>query len=434
MKKTIFALLAVLLVVGSASAQGVTFSGEVSTGFYMDQEQINEDKKKIIAEGGMTNTDGDSGASFGRIRLNFSFGYENIGFKFRFQIEPITEGPFLPRWNYAFAFGNFFNEQLTVSAGVLGESPWATGGPRLRTELEAREYFEHNILNGEPLVAIGGLWGIRFEYKPSFIPGLNIGFVLNQPDQQVSINKTEQTFGDVLGESVVGVAYEHEYFAVILGYRFDSKADRYTYGMDEGSRFLYRMEERALKTVIPGMQLLLNGVYYGIGNEQQEIKKNVGGKETTLFLGSGEYFINWLHWLWDADAFIAKLDACYSTYQSYNNTYFIPNERQAYDSIDILPAFYVKFLNNLLQAGVGFGLGMEFGTGKTYKASEYQYYFIEPMVKVNLSSNAYLAAVYRYTDRYAPYWLGKYGVKGMTVEEGDKSVVHMLNIRAVFSF
>jgi len=433
MKRTIFALLAILLAAGSVYAQELKFSGEVKTGFYMDQEQINGDKDKTIAEGGMTNADGDSGSGYGRIRLDLSLVYENMGLKARFQVEPITDGPFIPRWSYAYAYGNFFGEQLTVSAGLLGESPWTTGGPRLRTELEAREYVEFNRVTWEPFVAIAGLWGVRFEYKPSFIPGFNIGFVLNQPDQ-VTISASEQTFGEVLGETVVGLAYEHDYFAVSLGYRFDSSADAYSNGMNEGSRFLYRMEERVLKTIVPGMQLSLNGAYYGIENEKQEIKKSIGGEERTLLLGSGEYFINWLHWLWDADAFIAKLDACYSMYQSYNNAYFTPSERQAYDSIDILPAFYFKFLNNLLQAGLGLGFGMEFGNGKTYIDSEYQYYFVEPMVRVNLSNNAYLAAVYRYTDKYTPYWIAKYGNKNMIAEAGDKSVVHTLNIRAVFSF
>jgi len=432
MKKTIFALLAVLLAVGSAYAQELKVSGEVKTGFYMDQEQINGDKDKIIAEGGMANADGDSGSGYGRIRLNFSLTYENMGLKARFQIEPITDGPFLPRWNFAYAYGNFFDEQLTVSAGLLGESPWATGGPRLRTELEAREYFEYNRVTWEPFVAIEGLWGIRLEYKPNFIPGLNIGFVLNQPDQFSSSG--EQTFGEVLGETVVGAAYEHDYFAVSLGYRFDSTADKYANGMNEGSRFLYRLEERALKNVVHGMQVCLNGAYYGIGNEQQEIVKNIGGTAKTLLLGSGEYFINWLHWLWDADTFTAKLDTCFSVYQAYNNAYFSPNERQAYQSLDILPAFYYKFFDNLLQAGVGLGFGLEFGNGKTYIDSEYQYISIEPLVRINLSSNAYLAAVYSYTDKYTPWWLAKYGNKNMVAEAGDKSVVHTLNIRAVFSF
>jgi hypothetical protein len=285
----------------------------------------------------------------------------------------------------------------------------------------------YNSLSGEPYTASEGLMGIRFEFKPAFIPGLNLGFVLNQPDQ-VAVDIQKQTFGDVLGESVIGISYQNDYVAVHAGYRFDSSADTYKNNMNEGGRLTYRLEGRFLGKLADGMRIWLNGDYYGIGCEMQEIPKNIGGQTVNVKLGSGEYFINWLYWLWETDNFIARLYAGFGIYKSYNNETYRPTERQEYQSIEVLPAFYYKFFNNLFQAGLGFGFGMELGPGKTYKDSPYQYYSIEPQLKLNIGTGAYIAAVYNYTDKYA--WFGDNDIK----RRGEKSIKHSVNIRAVYTF
>jgi len=427
MKRTVVLLTAfAVLAAGALFAQEVTMSGELKTGFYIEQEQIGYNDP--VAKGGMTNNDGDSGNGEGRLRLDLSSTYGNMGLRIRFQIEPSGLGPFRPTWGYAYAYGYLFNNQLTISAGLLGDSPWGTGGPRLRSDPESREYIAYNELSGDPYTAAEGLIGIRFEYKPSFIPGLNIGFVLNQPDQ-VAISTNDQTFGDVLGESVIGASYQNEYFAVRVGYRFDSKADAYTKESekwDEGGRLTYRLEERVLDKLVEGMRIWLNGDYYGIGCELQDIEKMVGGQKVTVKLGSGEYFINWLYWLWDTDYFTAKLDAGLGMYKSYNNGIFTPKERQEYQSLEVLPAFYLKFFDNLLQLGLGVGFGMEFGAGKTYSLSPYQYLSIEPQLRLNIGPGAFIAAVYNYTDKYA--WSDDVDLRG------EKSVKHSVNIRAVYTF
>jgi len=425
MRRTAVVLLAVLVAAGAVFAQEMTFSGELKTGFYMEQEQI--ESQDPVAKGGMANTDGDSGGYEGRIRMDFRFAYQSIGLRVRFQVEPDgTTGSLRPIWNFAYAYGNLFDEQLTVSAGILGESPWGTGGPRLQSEPETREYIGYSKLSGEPYIASEGLMGVRFEYKPSFVPGLNLGFVLNQPDQ-VTIDIQKQTFGDVLGESVIGVAYEHDYFAVRVGYRFDSEADAYSNGTEEGGRLTYRLEERVLGTLIDGMQVWLNGDYYGIGGGQKEIPKKIGGENVIVKLGGGEYFINWLYWLWDAENFIAKFDTCFAMYKSYKNDKLEPDERQEYQSLEFLPAFYYKFFDNLLQAGLGLGFGMEFGTGRINKDSPYRYFCVEPLLRLNITGNAYVAAVYNYTDKYR--WFKESGEW-----QGGKSIKHSVNIRAVYTF
>jgi len=423
MGRIIVTILLVLFLLSPLTAQELTVSGELKTGFYLEQEQIgNMDPK---ATGGMTNNDGDSGAGEGRIRMDFHLSFENIGLRFRFQIEPKGMGPFLPTWSYAYAYGNLFNEQLTISAGILGDSPWGTGGTELWREPEARDYIDFNHISKEPYFAKEGLMGIRFEYKPSFLPGLNLGFALNQPDQ-VAIDVQKQTFGDVLKETVVGAAYENDYFAAGVGFRFDGEADTYKNNIEEGSRLYYRLEERVLSAKVSGMKIWLNGSYYGIGSGSQDIEKNVNGQRIKLKFGSGEYLVNWLYWMWDADSFIAKLDTCFGIYQQYNNEDFKPNERAEYQSLEIRPAFYFKLFDNLFQAGVRAGFCMEFGNGKTYIDSPYQYFFVEPQIKLNFNNNAYIALLYNFTEKYA--W-----PEG-EIQKGDKSQKHWINLRAVYTF
>ena len=433
--KRIIVVMFTALAAGALFAQEVTLSGELKTGFYIEQETIGNDEP--VAKGGMTNNDGDSGVGQGRLRLDFHSTYGNMGLRVRFQVEPPgpkDQGPFVPTWNFAYAYGNLFNDQLTISAGLMGESPWGTGGPRLRSEPETREYIAYNELTGEPYTAVEGLVGIRFEYKPAFIPGFNIGFVLNQPDQVV-IDTNKQEFLDMVGESVIGAAFESDYFAVRVGYRFDSEADAYPRtNMNEGSRLTYRIEERALGKLVDGMQIWLNGDYYGIECEKQLIEWKENGETFQKKIGVGEYFKNWLYWLWDTDHFIAKLDVGFGIYKSYNNENLKPTERQEYQSLEFLPAFYYKFFDNLLQFGVGFGFGMEFGPGKTYKDSPYQYISVEPQIRLNMGDNAFIAAVYAYTDKYS--WWDKEKMPSLpdSIKEGDKSVKHSVNIRAVYKF
>jgi hypothetical protein len=82
----------------------------------------------------------------------------------------------------------------------------------------------------------------------------------------------------------------------------------------------------------------------------------------------------------------------------------------------------------MFQAGLGLGIGMEFGDGKTYKDSPYQYISIEPQLRLNIAGSGYVAAVYAYTDKYA--WFDESEV----ARRGEKSVKHSVNIRAVYAF
>ena len=65
---------------------------------------------------------------------------------------------------------------------------------------------------------------------------------------------------------------------------------------------------------------------------------------------------------------------------------------------------------------------MEFGIeSKTYEDSAWEYWFVEPFIKININSNSYAALYYNYTDQY-------------TNPAGDKSKTHWLNIRVGYIF
>ena len=412
----------------AALAQELEISGEVRTGFYMEQEKVGNDEE--VAIGGATNNDGNSGGGAGRVRMDFRFTYENVGLRVRFQIEPEAKstGPYMPKWNFIYAYANTLQDQLTISGGLLGESPWGTGGHRLWSEPETREFIQYNELSGKPYIFSEGLLGIRFEYKPAFLSGLNVGFVLNQADQ-IQDDVLKQEFGEVLGESVIGAAYEHELFAVRVGYRFDSKADKNRINVEnDGGRLTYRLEERVLTNMAEGMKVWLNGLYYGLGSENYKGKEMVDGQEVTVEWGVGEYFINWLYWQWDTPNFITGVDVGFGIYKKYLNLEMIPERRPDYQSLEFHPAFYYKLLDNLLQVGVGLGFGLEFGEGKTYKDAPYQFIYVEPQIKFNIGTSAYIAAVYNFTDKYQ--WFDE----SEKERRGEKAVKHSLNIRAVYTF
>jgi len=418
MKRIIIVLLVFTIAAGATVAE-LSVSGELKTGFYMDSEKVGN--LKPTSSGGMKNTESDSGSGEARARLNFHYDYDHIiGLRIRFQVIPGGAGPHYPVWDFAYAYGNLFNEQLKISAGLLGESPWGSGGPELRYDLETR----HNLRIDETT----GLIGIRFEYTPSFLQGLNLGFVLNQTDLYLDKSIREQSFGELLQESVLGIAYEHDYFAVRFGYRLDSEMDKYeNIRMNEGARFTYRLEERALNTLLPGMQIWLNGYYYGLGSEKRHSSK--------VFMPPPEFFDNWLYFLYDNENFTAKFNVHLGMYQKYLFAGLdpsVPSKRDDYQALEFIPAFYYKFFNNFMWAGLRLGLGMEFGNGKVYRDSPYQFIFIEPQVRLNFTGSAYVALVYNFTDSYA--FPNSETNPALKVRAGDKSQKHQVNLRVVYTF
>jgi hypothetical protein len=389
MKKIITALAAALLSAGYAFAADIEMTREIKTGLFVQQREI---EGNITEQARLRNNDGDSGDGEGRIRLGVNIGLENFGMRTRFYRREFT--PDKPDFwvDFAYAYVDAFDSRLRVAAGILGESPWGTGGPELFRELETGT--QNN-----------SLLGIRTEWKPRFLPGLDLGFVLNRDNDPVP-NSAREKFGDIFEESIVGIAYENKYFAFRFAYRFNRAVfdSNNSPGTTTGARFVYRVEERLLGTLLPGMQIWANGYSNGILEAQGQ--------------GSTDPWIeHWLYIVYDPENFTAGLNI------RYKDTVTVSTDSQY---LEFRPSFYYKFFNNLLSAGVGAGLELGYNNGRAFPdGAFYNFWFIEPQVRVNVSGNIYAAIVYRYTVGQLS------GTTDMVFTEDQKT--QWLNIRLCFT-
>jgi len=316
----------------------------------------------------MKSTD-DAGSGHGRYRLNIEYDNgKNFGMKMRLNWEnwsfSNTNAP--PEWTYAFAYGNFFDNQMTVSVGKLGASPWGTGGPEMWKELET-----------------GGAGGVRFEWKPLFVPGLNAGFVLNyfNSDRDQGWDPTGNkplSLLNILNESILGVSYTTDQFLIRMAYRFDDEVDatqenKMTGGKGE-DEFIYRLEEKVLKNYLPGLQVWAIGHLFGLSAERKDI----------------QLFKNWLFVQYAPDLFTAQLRFGYEYITSRSDFY-------------IKPTFYLNLFDKLLSVGASFNYCMDFGEGKVGK--DYHYIEFEPKVQLNFTSS-YIAFAYNFRQEYLHPWEG----------------------------
>jgi hypothetical protein len=347
-------------------AQEFELSGEVKTGMYW--QSVQEGDQEAESRGYVHNND-DAGGNQGRFRLNFHYRRDTIGVKLRFQ-ETTWDNTQI-RWPdafpYAFAYGDFLNEQIKISSGKLGDSPWGMGGPEKWDELDTRI-------------------GIRTEIKPYFVSGLNVGFVLNDWNLGGVVPK-DQTLGEVLQESVVGASYDHDYFAFRFAYRFDSTKDQYN-ASNEGAELIYRVEERALKKLVEGLQIWANGHYIGIDPEDE-----------TLFATT-----NWLYAQYEPEAFTAQIRLGYDT--GWN--------RQI---LHVRPSFYYNVFS-FLSAGASFYYAQDYGT-KYSEGSAFYAWNVEPKVRLTLGGT-YVEMVYHYGSEY--------------LRQDVEEKIHWINLRLVYTF
>ena len=392
MKKLITTAVITLCIAGIVPAQDITISGEIKTGLFWYDNDIdtlrhetgtfihnNEDTTpaNLLSRGGY----GAYIDSPARFRLNFQVENQNVGVKFRFETtkwpHPSTTRDTI-FWGYAFAYGYFWDNQIKISGGKMGDSPWGSGGPEMWRELDT---------------AIG----MRFEFIPSFIPfikpgQLNLGFVLN--DMNASIDGALQTgllyssFGDILQESVLGLAYTHDYFLLRLAYRLDSKIDD-----DKGGKFIYRVEERTIQKFLPGFQIWANGAFENIGTEELVAT-------------------NWLYIQYAPEWFTAQIRVGYDLFGESNIFY-------------VRAGFYYNLFNNLLIPGIAFEYAQDSGIGRR-GSDDYLRWYIEPQLKLNLGNGTYVAFVYRYQDDYE-----RWNISQTTTVNSKTS---WINIRVVFTF
>ena len=369
MKKLFVLPLVAALIVSAAFGQEFSVSGELKTGFYWEQKQVGDEEPE---ETGRVHNNDDAGNQ-GRFRLNTQLDKENVGAKARFELTQWSpnnnSGSNIPHWIYAFAYGYFWDNQIKVSGGKLGDSPWGAGGP------ERWEEFDTVI-------------GIRTEFIPKIAPGLNVGFVLNDFNNGFRPGADKATIGELLKETVLGASYTHEYFSLRFAFRMDSELDSNADRLNEGSEMLYRVEENILTKYLEGMKIWANGYYKGIESE------------------TGLIFNNWLYFQYAPDAFTAQLRLGLDAAEA---------DRQV---MHIRPSFYYNVLNKRVTAGLAFYYCQDFGT-KISDDSPYQYWRIEPQVKLNLA-NTVIALVYQYSNAYTAQDL--------------ITQTHWINLRLVYTF
>ncbi|MDR2702476.1 MAG: hypothetical protein LBB72_08605 [Spirochaetaceae bacterium] len=359
-KKTLFLLL-LAVVPFFVFAQELKLSGEAKSGIYWEEKQ--QEGLSKDANVTMMSKD-DAGSGRGRFRLNMDYDNgNNFGFKARLNWETWSDTQ--PQWPYAFGYGNFFENQMTVSVGKLGASPWGTDGPEMWKELEA---------------ASGG--GIRTEWKPAFIPGLNAGFVLSyfnsDRDQGWDIKKPLSLL-NILRESVIGISYSNPRFLVRFAYRFDDEFDATQENKNRGGKgedeLVYRLEERILKEYLPGFQIWALGYWFGVTSEYPEMK----------------LFQNWLFFQYEPELFTAQVRFGYDYIESRSDFY-------------VKPSFYLNLFDKLLSVGAMFQYCQDFGDGKLYPGSPYRYLEVEPKIQLNFWSDntitSYIAFAYNWKREY----------------------------------
>ena len=361
--KKITASLVFIFAVMTANAQDLgdfTFDGFIRTGFLWEKiERIGQNAETKMSLRSMD----DAGSGQGRIRMNFSYAIKNVGIKGRLQWDNWQTEKRAPDWPYLFGYVNAFEDQLTMSVGKLGASPWGTGGPEKWKELES-------ISEGT------GGGGVRFEYKPLFLPGLNAGLVFNWYNGSTDrgINR-DVTLLDILQETVFGVAYEHEYFLVHFEYRLDSEIDQrggstnQSGGIKEGDDLVYRLEEHIVKNYLPGFKAWALGVYEGVGAADMYIR-----------------FENWLFTEYEQDWGVAQIRFGYDVVSTRS-------------ILHIKPSYYHKFFDNLLNVGALFYIANDYGEGKINKDAPYTEIQIEPKIQVNFPGS-YVAFTYNFKQIY----------------------------------
>ena len=367
MKKILALLMTVFAAAAFAAgafAQELKLSGEAKSGIFWQEVQTEGDTTRKSSDVKLHSKD-DAGGEEGRFRLNLDYDTgNNFGFRARIQWESWKND--YPNWSYAFGYGNFFENQLTVSVGKLGASPWGTGGPEMWRELEVTRY-----------------GGMRVEYKPAFIPEeygrLNVGFVLNyyNGDRDQTVSDAVVTLADILKESVIGISYTHDYFMARFGYRLDSSIDAIQGNKDPGDdmgkgedELLYRLEEHVLDDLVPGLSAWALGSLVGLIDVHNE---NV------------RYYRNWAFVQYAPEMFTAQLRIGFDHELNKSVLHLRPN-------------FYWHFFDRLLSVGAMFLYARDFGEG-VWEGSPFYYIEVEPKIQLNFTSS-YIALAYNFQRKY----------------------------------
>ena len=344
-KKTAALTLAVFFAAGFAYAVELEFSGEMKTGLFWENI-YEEDLGEVFNRARMHNND-DAGPNEGRFRMDMHVAAGNVGARIRFEQTAWVGSPSI-RWAWAFAYANLFDNQVRTTIGQLGDSPWSAGGPTIWQELDNQI-------------------GIRTEFTPNAVPGLNFGFVLNRWNSMVYFPEHE-TLRDILMETVFGIAYTNRYFHGRFSYRLDGHADVYNH-QQEGMEMMYRLEARFIELLVPNLSVFANGWMRGIGaiEDQQE-------------------FRNFLYVDFTPPAFSTELRLGVD----------INGTRSHLFNAGI--GFFYNILPGL-SAGASVAYNQNFGEGRVLRNVPFRFLRFEPAIRFNYG-NLYIALVYSYGMEY----------------------------------
>jgi hypothetical protein len=226
-KITVFALIFIMACPVFAE-NGLTIDGDARTGLNLSKK--GDANAQVIVK----NSD-DSGTP-GRFRLNFNYTKDTVQVKWRIQMKGDDQGNnglfnVQPKdvLSYAYAMGDFFDKQLRVSVGKIGnDNPWETGGDELRTSVEV-------------------ISGARFEFKPAVIAGLNAGLLIPSLSGPVDA-------GDYFSELGFALRYENRALDARFAIRLDGAGDD-----NGGGTAVWRLNAKAIGRVVPGLSIWANG-------------------------------------------------------------------------------------------------------------------------------------------------------------------------------
>jgi hypothetical protein len=283
--------------------------------------------------------------------------------------------------------GDFFDNQFRMSLGKIdGDKPWETSGDEIWGSVET-------------------LSGSRFEFKPNAVKGLNVGFML-----PAVYNGTNQAFllGDYFSELRFGAKYENDALDARLGFQLDGKGDEAA-DAQAGGKFVYRLNIKALGSIVPGLSLWANGQIEGIGTVDgvPESKSNIQ---------------NWLYVKFAKDKLTGA--ALRLGLQNWGKG---AEEKKAAMGIYIKPVFSYKPVS---WAELGLMAKADLYTYEdtvSDDASMFDKLTIEPSVNFDLGNGASIKPVYS---------LGVNMANGKTVgyTVGDSRIDHTFELRFVYSF
>jgi hypothetical protein len=226
----------ILVMAGAAFAEnGLSIGGDAKTG--LNIEKLGEDDTTAKVK------HSDDGGTPGRVRLNFNWTKDNFQVKWRMQMNGDSQGnTFMTSLDnvfaYAYAMGDFFDNQFRVSLGKIGaDHPFETGGNEVWTNVE-------------------DISGARFEFKPAAVAGLNIALLMP------AISNSKASVAEYFSELGFGVRYENDALEAHVAMRFDGTGD--DTGKQVGARAVWRLDAKFIDGVLPGLSLWANGLIEGI--------------------------------------------------------------------------------------------------------------------------------------------------------------------------